>query len=191
MALEDKIKWNKKYQEKPSLLTTRTNSSKLNIIFQCLSSGYALDVACGVGRNSIALAKKGFFVDAIDISEIALEHLNKNKIQNIKTHLLDLDSYTPTTKLYDLIVMTNFLDRELIFRLLSGLKPNGYILIETYMDDPINDKTGSNPKFLLQKEELKLFFNGSFQIIEYDEFENESFEMHRMKKQSIIAKKLN
>lgn len=189
MAIEDKIKWNKKYQEKPSLLVTRAHSAKLNIIFKQISKGIALDVACGTGRNCLAMAKKGFLVDAVDISHIALEHLNTHQIKNITTHLVDLDDYTPKQNTYDLIVMTNFLDRELILRLQNALKTNGYILIETYMDDPINDKSASNPNYLLQKEELKSFFDESFEIIDYDEFENESFEMHRMKKQSIIAKK--
>lgn len=190
MAIEDKIKWNKKYQEKPSLLVARAHSKKLDMIFERLSKGYALDVACGTGRNCIAMAKKGFFVDAVDISHIALGHLNAHQIKNITTHLVDLDDYIPKQNGYDLIVMTNFLDRALIQRLPHALKLNGYILIETYMDDPINDKSASNPNYLLQKQELKSFFDESFEIVDYDEFENESFEMHTMKKQSIIVKKI-
>ncbi len=190
MAIEDKIKWNKKYTDKPSLLKNRPASSKLEIILKQIKNGNALDVASGIGRNSIYLANNGFEVDAIDISEVALDHLRSQNIANITTHLVDLDSYIPNTNTYDLIVMTNFLDRDLIAKLNHSLKTNGYILIETYMDHPVNEKEGSNPDFLLAKEELKSFFDKDFQIIDYDEFENEVFEMHKMMKQSIIAKKL-
>ncbi len=190
MAIKDKIKWNKKYTDKPSLSKNRPASSKLQIILDQLKCGKALDVASGIGRNSIHLANHGFEVDAIDISEVALDHLRSQNIANITTHLVDLDSYTPTSNNYDIIVMTNFLDRDLIPKLNNALKTNGYILIETYMDHPINEKEGSNPNFLLAKKELKSFFDTRFEIIDYDEFENEAFEMHKMMKQSIIVKKL-
>lgn len=191
MAQEDKIKWNKKYKEKHSLLKDRPASKKLDTIIQNIQKGNALDIACGAGRNSIFLAIKGFNVDAVDISEVALEHLNNLDIKNINAILVDLDHYIPSKEFYDIVVMTNFLDRSLIPKLVDALKTNGYMLIETYMNDPINEKENSNPNFLLQKDELKEFFDGSFKIIDYDEFENESFEMYRMKKQSIIAQKLH
>ncbi|MGB5917628.1 MAG: tellurium resistance protein TehB, partial [Arcobacter sp.] len=86
--------------------------------------------------------------------------------------------------------MTNFLDRKLIPKLANALKKDGILFIETYMHDKINEKPPSNPDFLLQKDELKSFFDDQFEILDYDEFENEDYELYRMKKQSIEVKKL-
>lgn len=190
MAIEDKIKWDKKYTTTPKLLEDRTPSNKLQNIIKIIKGKKALEVACGSGRNSIYLAQNGFDVDAYDISEIALDSLKEKGYQNITTQQIDLDGFTPQNNTYDLIVMTNFLDRNLIPKLLQALKPQGVLFIETYMNHPSNTKPNSNPDFLLQKDELKSFARQDFKVIEYDEFDNEPYELYRMKKQSIIIQNI-
>jgi tellurite methyltransferase len=190
MAQTDKLKWNKKYKNTPSLLEKREPSKKLINLLTKVKGTKALDVACGAGRNSTYLASKGFEVLAIDISEVALTELNKKGFENITCKLVDLDEYEVPKNFYDLIVMTNFLDRNLIPKLASALKIDGVLFIETYMNDMLNEKPPSNPDFLLQKDELTSFFDDSFEILDYDEFENEDCEMYKMKKQSIGVRKL-
>ena len=190
MALEDQIKWDKKYQNTPTLLKQREPSKKLVQHIQQIKKGKALEVACGAGRNSIYLAEQNFEVEALDISQIALDTLKNQGYSNITTKLIDLDNYIPTENSYHLIVMTNFLDRKLIPHLSKALKEDGILLIETYMDHKINEKESSNPDFLLKEGELKSFFDDSFEIVEYDEFLNENYELYKMMKQSIVVKKL-
>ncbi|PLY11031.1 MAG: tellurium resistance protein TehB [Arcobacter sp.] len=190
MAQKDKTKWDKKYNETPSLLEKREPSKKLIEILDKVKGKKTLDVACGAGRNSIYLATKGFDVDAMDISQVALDELDKKGFENISTKLVDLDEYEIPKNSYDLIVMTNFLNRKLIPKLSNALKINGILFIETYMEDKDNEKPPSNPDFLLKKDELKSFFNEEFEVLDYDEFFNESYELYRMKKQAITIKKL-
>lgn len=190
MALEDKIKWDKKYQNTPTLLQQRQASKKLIQIIDKTKGKKALEVASGTGRNSIYLAKAGFEIEALDISQVALDTLDNQGYNNITTKLIDLDNYVPLENSYNLIVMTNFLDRTLIPHLLQALKKDGILFIETYMEDKINSKPNSNPDFLLKKGELKAFFDEKFEILEYDEFLNENFELYKMMKQSIIARKI-
>ncbi len=67
--IEDKERWNKRHVEKPM----RENVEPLIANYISLAqSGTALDLACGVGRNTHYLADKGFLVDAVDISDYAL-----------------------------------------------------------------------------------------------------------------------
>jgi len=188
MSLSDKQKWDKKYLTTPKLLQARQASPKLMKYASALTPSEALDFACGNGRNALYLAKLGFKVDALDISEVALENLSSNNIDNITTKQIDLDNYN-STKRYDLIIKCNYLDRDAIVVLLNQLNPNAIIIIETYMNHPSNTKPTSNPKFLLEPNELKTFFNHNFEILEYDEFENEPNELYRMMKQSIVARK--
>lgn len=191
MAQEDKVKWNKKYQDTQALTKDRNPCKKLPIATKYIKKGKALDVACGTGRNSIYLSSMDFKIDAIDISEVAIGILDEKDIQNINTKVVDLDGYIPEKECYDLIVMSNFLDRELITHLKNSLKKDGILVIETYMHHEINTKKSSNPDFLLKQGELKTFFDESFELIEYDEFENDPFELYKMMKQSIIVKKVN
>lgn len=190
MATEDKIKWNKKYNETPKLLEERKAGEKLISIIEKTNGKKALDVASGPGRNSIFLAKNGFDVLALDISSVAIENLQKKAIKNISCEIVDLDEYNFKKSCYDLIVMTNFLDRAVILKLLDALNKNGILFIETYMEHEENEKPPSNPDFLLKKDELKSFVKSGFETLDYDEFFNEENELYRMRKQSIAIKKL-
>ncbi len=189
MSQKDKLKWDKKYQETTSLLKDREPSENLKKIVEKTKGKKALDVASGAGRNSIYLANNGFDVEALDISSVALEVLNNKGFKNISCKLVDLDEYEIPKNNYDLIVMTNFLDRNLIPKLSNALKINGVLFIETYMEDELNEKISSNPDFLLKKDELKTFFNDNFELLVYDEFLNTE-ELYKMKKQFIAIRKL-
>jgi len=191
MSIDDKLKWNKKYKEIPKLLKDRDPSEKLVKAIKSCKGKTALEIACGSGRNSIYLANLNFNVEALDISEVAINTLKNKKYKNIKTKVIDLEGYIPPLNSYDLIVKTNYLDRDLIPHLKNSLKKDGIIVIETYMEDSENEKPPSNPNFLLKEDELKSFFKEGFEILDYEEFFNESYEIFRMKKQAIIAKKTN
>lgn len=191
MSLEDKIKWNKKYKQNPILLKNTKVCKKLMSIINICKGVKALEVACGGGRNSIFLAQNGFEVDALDISEFAIDTLKKKSIKNINTKVIDLEGFKPQNNNYDLIVKTNYLDRKLIPNLIKALKKGGILFVQTYMEDEKNEKSPLNPLFLLKKGELKSFFDNNFEILDYDEFFGQECESFKMKKQSIIVKKLN
>ena len=190
MSLDDKIKWDEKYIKESKLLELRPHSNKLDFIIKSTKGINVLDLACGSGRNSIYLAKNNFIVDAYDISKVALDKIDSYNIENLTTHQIDLDLFNPTYLDYDLIVMTNFLDRKLINRISKIMKKESIFFIETFMEHELNEKPSSNPNFLLKKEELKNLFNSDFEILDYDEYENESYELFKMMKQSIVVKKL-
>jgi len=195
MSKQDKEKWDQKYINKPQLLKPREASINIqNFIRECHGKK-AIDIACGAGRNSIYLAKNGFYVDAIDIAEVALNSLNKyaqdEKLSSfINTLYVDLDNFTPIKDNYDLAIMTNFLDRNFIKKAKNALHVEGIFIVETYMKDENNEKIDSNPSNLLTKNELKDIFT-SWDILYYDEFENEQQEIYNMKKQVIVAKKIS
>jgi len=190
MAIEDKEKWNKKYKNTPELLANRPQSYKLSNIINYAKGLDALDVACGSGRNSIFLANSGFNVTSVDISEVALDSLNEKNNPKIKTQLVDLDTHKFDENSYNLIIMTNFLDRKAIPKLVKALKKEGVLFIETYMFHQENEKPPSNPDFLLKEGELKSFFDeNEVEILEYDEFFNENFELYKMRKQAIAIRK--
>ncbi len=126
-------------------------------------------------------------VDSVDISKIAIDMLkNRAKNFNITPLVSDLDNFTPIRK-YDLILMINYLDRELIDRAKGWLNQGAVMIVETYMQDEVNEKQDSNPNYLLKSGELKEIFK-AFDILEYREFFNEPYEQYRMKKSSIVAK---
>jgi SAM-dependent methyltransferase len=190
MSERDREKWDRKYNEMAELLEERPPSEMVTLFYSETGGRKALDLACGNGRHTLFLARHGFHIDAVDISATALKSLGK-KINKDKVTIIeaDLDTFKPGIGTYDLIVMTNYLDRTLIERAKSALKPGGLFIVETYMRDPRNEKKDSNPDFLLQEKELPEHFGEEYQILQYREFWNEPDEMYHMKKQAIVVKK--
>lgn len=190
MSQQDKIKWDKKYTQMQALLSARPPSPLVSTYAGLTPGQRALDLACGGGRHALYLAQQGFRVDAVDISTVALEALRRAAGNaNITLIEADLDTFEIIKAAYDLIIKTNYLDRNLIARAQAALKPGGIMIVETYMADPGNEKPDANPDFLLAPLELHTRFDNGFDVLEYKEFWNEPHEKYRMKKQAIAAKK--
>ena len=182
--IEDKQRWNAKYEENPK----EGNISKiLEKYIEHVEVGQALDVACGTGVNTHFLALKGFDVDAVDISDVALKKIKKTpSIKKIDT---DLDKYNIAPNRYDLILNVNYLNRRLVSQMKDGLKSGGIVVFETFMLAHGNFKIPTmNLDYLLRKNELLHSFIG-LDIIYYEERIDTNTKGERVKVASIVAKK--
>lgn len=134
-----------------------------------LPVGRALDIACGEGRNAIYLAREGFDVDAIDISDAAL---NKGRTAagglKINFTAADLEGFKIPANTYELIVNFNYLQRSLVPAIKNGLKRGGYLIFETYTLEQKELGHPKNPEFLLGPNELLRLFS-DLHIIYYRE----------------------
>jgi len=187
---KDKIKWDKKYKENPELLAKREPSAMVKKYAPLAPKKIALDIACGGGRHISYLEELGFFIDGIDISSEAISKLKDKFGKRVNLIEADLDNYEFEKDKYGLIIKANFLDRDVINRAKSALVLGGIFVVETYVEDKLNEKPNSNPDFLLKKGELEEIFKDGFEILEYVEFQNESYEKFRMKKAAIAAKRV-
>lgn len=136
--------------------------------------GRVLDIAMGEGRNAVFLAKKGFQVDGVDISAVALRkahRLARKAKVTLQTVNADLREYQIPAKTYDAIVNIDYLQRDLVPQIKQGLKPGGYVIFENLTVEQLNNPTGKGLRrdYLLEKGELKQLFNG-FEIVLYEEF---------------------
>ncbi|EDZ62513.1 tellurite resistance protein TehB [Sulfurimonas gotlandica GD1] len=195
MSLKDKEKWDTKYLEKSQLLRPRQASKNLQDNIVHCKGTKALDLACGSGRNSIFLAECGFEVDAFDIAEAAIKALEadartRNLLSKINATQVDLDTHNIKENYYDIIVMANFLDRKVLASAMNALKKYGVLFVETYMLSDENEKQ-SDTNNLLKSQELREMLDDSWEVLYYDEFENEDYEIYKMKKQALLAKKIN
>jgi len=194
LSERDREKWDLKYKNNPKLRETRPPSKLLKRYIKPNSRALALDLACGVGRNSLYLAENSWRVDAIDLSQVALDILeqrakSKGLLEYIKTYAMDLDNFIPPNRSYDLIIKTNYLNRPLIKELKGSLKRGGMFIVESYMKHPDNEKRYSNEDYLLKSGELLSIFS-DYQILEYKEYMNESYEIYKMAKAGVVAKRI-
>jgi 2-polyprenyl-3-methyl-5-hydroxy-6-metoxy-1,4-benzoquinol methylase len=123
--------------------------------------GRALDLACGLGGNALLLAESGLAVDAWDISTVALQSLQNQAAArrlHIETRQCTIPPTILPTDLYDVIVISRFLDRVLCNAIMAALKTGGLLFYQTFTRDKLDRQGPSNPDFLLASNELLRLF---------------------------------
>ncbi len=135
-----------------------------------LPRGRALDVAAGLGRNALFLARAGYKVDAVDISPTGLaEAARRARRAKLRVRWIaaDLDSYRPARSRYDVVVNAFFLKRRLFPALRAAVKPGGVMIVETHMQGP-NDGGPCSSAHRLRPGELRRRFRG-WEVLELEE----------------------
>ncbi|WP_160723125.1 methyltransferase domain-containing protein [Bacillus sp. USDA818B3_A] len=76
------LKWNTKHSERIKQLKEPVANPRLVRLSPYLKGGIALDLACGLGGNSLFLAHKNYQVLALDISDVAIGYLKEQAAKN-------------------------------------------------------------------------------------------------------------
>ena len=158
MSAEDREKWDQRYRE-GAYASRNYPSEFLRNRAELLNIGRAMDLACGLGRNSIYLAELGFEVDAIDVSLVGLEIAReKAKERRLLIHWLNEDlvnDWTIPTQQYDLILMFRFVSSEVLLKLPQLLALGGALIIEEHLEWPQGNVVGpSGNRFRVKQGEL-------------------------------------
>lgn len=127
------------------------------------ASGTAMDLACGLGANSLLMAAAGLEVQSWDISAVAIEKLSalaRQRGLSIRAEQVDVASHPPTPQSLDVLVVSHFLERALAPALMAALKPGGLLFYQTYCAAKVHQRGPSNPDYLLQDNELIAMFAG-------------------------------
>ena len=134
-------------------------------------NGDILDLACGMGRHSRFLAAGGFRVCAVDRDRQALDALRA--ISGVTVLLADLENapWPFSGRKFDGVVVTNYLHRPVLPRILEALAPAGVLIYETFAVG--NERFGkpSNPHFLLRPGELLELAQDRLRVIAYEDLE--------------------
>lgn len=164
MSIDDRQRWERRHQS-PSDLTQRDAVLALEPAAQ--AGALALDLACGQGRHSVALANRGYLVVAMDVSPSALAHARRrmrtiagdNPTGGLAPVCADADHWPFAKDSFALIVQVDFLDRALFPAIGASLQPGGLLLIDTFLDQGSPNAQGpSRRDFLLRPNELLTAF---------------------------------
>jgi len=120
-------------------------------------AGVALDLAGGLGRHALWLAKRKWQVRVVDISEIAIQKLRHASLrQNVALDLLvaDASDYRFEPERFDLIVLFYHLDRSLFPKIVSALKPDGLLICKMSLRWSAGASSTSESKAPLERNEL-------------------------------------
>ncbi|ELY70237.1 class I SAM-dependent methyltransferase [Natrinema versiforme] len=138
---DDRERWNDRY-EQADYDPNDAPVPALERRISTLPDGRALDVATGAGRNALFLAERGYDVDAVDVSDAALERARDRAAERgvdanwIRADLADFD---PGRERYDVIVVSFFAALEHLPALKDALAPGGVLIYEHHLrsSDPV------------------------------------------------------
>jgi 2-polyprenyl-3-methyl-5-hydroxy-6-metoxy-1,4-benzoquinol methylase len=135
------IMFNNIYTSPETGFRTAPNSFLLTAV-EGIPAGKALDVSAGQGRNAVFLAKAGWDVTAVDISDVGLQIAARNAQEaGVKLHTLhqSIQQFDYGTEQWDLIVITYapvpLAQPDIAARIIAALSPNGIVVVETYASD--------------------------------------------------------
>lgn len=136
-----------------------------------LRPAWALDLACGPGRNALHLARLGWQVTAVDSSTVAIGLLRRHAGGlPVDCVLADLEQgeFSIAPEGYDLICDFFYLQRSLFPQIRAGVRLGGVFAGAIHLFDSAPTTRPRNPDFLMQPGELRAEFDG-WKVIYYSE----------------------
>lgn len=171
----DRERWDAKYASDPDWAEPRPPDAFVLRALDALDAlgtrGRAVDLAGGNGRHALELARRGYGVELWDVSPVGLERAREAAAREglcITTRCVDLLKEHPlsTPKPFDLAVVCNFRDRELVAELPHLLRPGAHLIWTHYTTDWPGEKPPMT--YRLAPGELARGFAG-FQTMQHEE----------------------
>jgi tellurite methyltransferase len=132
----------------------------------------ALDLAMGRGRHALALARNGFHTYGVDLKHDAVRDAVAAAARaglRVLGWCADLTMYPLPVEMFDVVVVTRYLQRNLLASIRRTVKPGGFVLYETFTVGQRMLGTGpTSADHLLEPDELRREFDG-WDVLFYEE----------------------
>ncbi len=152
MSTQDSLRWNARYKagaystrQHPSDLLVRWLDTMTEDVDSAVAKPAAWDIACGAGRNSVYLARRGYSVVGVDIAAAGLQQAQA-QLQDAQAleptlelqgrfleHDLESGQLPPLSTAPSIIVVIRYLNLPLMPVLLQRLAPKGHLLVEVHL----------------------------------------------------------
>ncbi|TDP74159.1 class I SAM-dependent methyltransferase [Roseateles toxinivorans] len=128
-----------------------------------------LDVACGTGRHARFLAELGHSVTGVDRDAAALKGLEGVPgITELVLADIEAGPWPFEGRQFDCVLVTNYLWRELLPKIVAAVAPGGTLIYETFAQGNQSFGKPSNPDFLLRPRELLTAATG-LRVLAYED----------------------
>src|ERR1022692_4133161 len=176
----ERERWNQRYRDAPGSWTEpdpfllRAFSEYVQPLFP--GGGTALDLAGGAGRHSIWMAKQGWEVTLIDVSDAGVEQARQNAgplashmhfVVDDLTHFKA--SQTQFEAGFEVVMAFFYLKRENFSEMMKAVRPGGLLVYKTLTVAQLKLAGGpKNPAHLLEPGELLRLADG-LRVLHYRE----------------------
>ena len=167
--MDTREKWNDRYRAATSgQRAAYVLTANLHLL---PGSGTALELACGLGANALVLAAQGLSVTAWDISDVAIAAVRVRAAesrQTVRAEVRDVVACPPAPATFDVIVVSHFLERDIIPALIRALTPGGLVFYQTFTTQRVAGRGPRQAAYRLERQELLRLFAG-LQVLFYRE----------------------
>lgn len=167
----DRNAWNERYRAADLVWGTEPNRFVAEVLADRVPAGRALDLACGEGRNAIWLARRGWQVTAVDLSDVAIERARKlAAAEGVEAEWVcaDLTSYVPTQEAFALVVISYLqvpedARRTVLSHAASALAPEGGLFMIGHARRNLTEGVGGprDPAVLWEPDEIRAELEGA------------------------------
>ena len=174
MSQADLDKWDARYREGSYLVRDYPSpflDAWLERLPRTVFDGRALDIACGAGRNAMRLAQTDLRVDALDISQAALDRAAASAQQrglSVNWMQADLDDAALEVDAYNVISIIRYKPRRMAPQVIDALTADGWLIFEHHLRStrPVGGPTTDT--FRLAPQEL-LHDYSALRVVFYEE----------------------
>lgn len=168
---DSKAQWDQRYS-RPNFIYGKAPAKFLAENYEYIPyEATVLDMGMGEGRNAVFLAQKGYKVTGIDISSVAVKKsylLAQEFGVKIKGVVASLKEYKIAPESYDAIICFYYVDRSLLDKMRSWLKPGGILIYEAHTTLERKNNTQEPESQFLKEQELLRMFPG-MKVLKYEE----------------------
>jgi SAM-dependent methyltransferase len=177
VAVDSKTQWDQRYS-RPTFIYGKSPVEFLAENYHYIPfEATVLDMGMGEGRNAVFLAQKGYKVTGVDLSSVAVKKsylLAQEFGVKIKGVVASLKDYKIPPESFDAIVCFYYVDRSLVEKIKTWLKPGGILIYEAHTLKEKGKQGGITPVdandnaiYLKEQELLKLF--PGMRVLKYEE----------------------
>jgi SAM-dependent methyltransferase len=166
--------WDERYRSREQLFSGAPNGVLVTEVTG-LPPGQALDVGCGEGADALWLARRGWQVTAVDISQTALQRAAAAAADvpgRVAWARADLSAAPPPAGAFDLVSVQYFPLRQqpghvALRRLLSAVAPGGTLLVASHdlADLPPGHENGFDPSDFYQPDDIAKVLDGDWTVL--------------------------
>lgn len=128
-------------------------------------SGNVLDLACGNGRHTRLLLRRGFQVTAVDRDVSGLRDLRGEPRLRVVQADLETGPWPLGQATYAGVVVVNYLWRPLLNTIVAALAPGGVLIYDTFAQGQEQFGKPTNPDHLLRRGELVDTVRGKLRVV--------------------------
>jgi 2-polyprenyl-3-methyl-5-hydroxy-6-metoxy-1,4-benzoquinol methylase len=136
----DRLKWNQKHRQTEKASAWQPAAILETIRDMHLPPGPVLELACGLSGNALTIAAQGREVLAVDISDVALEAVEREAAtqglaERISVLQADLLQWKPEESQFALVLCTRYWERSIFRHACRAVIPEGVVAWETFTLD--------------------------------------------------------